>query len=99
MITFQIIKRLPSTWQVLNIVLGSSLCGSAETNPTSNHEDAGLIPGLVLGIQRATHGLDPALLWLWLWPTAVAPIGPLAWEPPYAKGLALKSEKKKVLVS
>ena len=35
------------------------------------------------------------LLWLWYRPAAVAPIGPLAWEPPYASGGALK--KKKVL--
>ena len=38
---------------------------------------------------------DPALLWLWCWPAATAPIGPLAWEPPYAAGEALKSKKKK----
>ena len=38
---------------------------------------------------------DPQLLWLWCRPAAVAPIGPLAWEPPYAKGAALKSRKKK----
>ena len=29
-------------------------------------------------------GLDPALLWLWPRPAAVAPIEPLSWEPPYA---------------
>ena len=28
-------------------------------------------------------------------PAAVASIGPLAWEPPYAAGMALKSEKNK----
>ena len=28
-------------------------------------------------------------------PAAVAPIGPLAWEPPYATGAALKSKKRK----
>ena len=35
-------------------------------------------------------------IWLWLWcrPAAVAPIRPLAWEPPYAMGAALKKEKK-----
>ena len=33
--------------------------------------------------------LDPALLWLWHRPAAVAPIGPLAWDPPYAPGAAL----------
>ena len=32
---------------------------------------------------------------LWLWPAAVAPIGPLAWEPPYAESKALKRQKKK----
>ena len=40
------------------------------------------------------HNSDPALLWLWHGLTAVAPIGPLAWEPPYAVGAALKSKKK-----
>ena len=31
----------------------------------------------------------------WLWVAAVAPIGPLAWEPPYATGVALKRQKTK----
>ena len=35
------------------------------------------------------------LLWLWRSLAAVAPITPLAWEPPYAMGVALKSIKKK----
>ena len=44
---------------------------------------------------------DPTLLWLWCRLAATAPIGPLAWEPPYAAGAALerakrqKSKKKK----
>ena len=37
---------------------------------------------------------DPMLLWLWLWPAATAPIGPLAWEPLYATGVALEKAKK-----
>ena len=41
------------------------------------------------------RGSDPALLWLWHRPAAVAPTGPLAWAPPYAVGAALKSKKKK----
>ena len=41
------------------------------------------------------HGSDPALLWLWYRPEAVAPIQPLAWEPPCATGVALKSKAKK----
>ena len=32
---------------------------------------------------------------LWLWPAATAPFRPLAWEPPYAAGMALKRPKKK----
>ena len=39
-------------------------------------------------------GSDLALLWLWCRPVAVAPIGPLAWEPPYAASVALKRKKK-----
>ena len=39
--------------------------------------------------------LDSELLWLWCRLAAVALIGPLAWEPPYAVGAALKSKKKK----
>ena len=40
-------------------------------------------------------GLDPVLLWLWHRPAVVAPIGPLAWEPPHAVGAALKKQKTK----
>ena len=39
-------------------------------------------------------GSDPALLWLWPWPEAVPPIQPLAWEPPYATGVALKNKQQ-----
>ena len=41
------------------------------------------------------HGSDNALLWLWCRLAAVAPIHPLAWEPPYAMRAALKSKSKK----
>ena len=40
-------------------------------------------------------GLDPALLWLWCRLAATAPIPPLAWELPYATGVALKRQKEK----
>ena len=40
-------------------------------------------------------GLDLALLWLWCRLAATAPIRPLAWEPQYATGAALKSKKEK----
>ena len=39
-------------------------------------------------------GSDPALLWLWCRPIAVALILPLAWELSYATGVALKGKKK-----
>ena len=41
------------------------------------------------------RGSDLALLWFWYRLAAVAPIGPLAWEPRYAAGVALKKTKKK----
>ena len=43
-------------------------------------------------------GSDPALLWLWHRPVATALIRPLAWELPYAEGVAqemAKRQKKK----
>ena len=42
------------------------------------------------------HRSDPALLWLWHRLAATVPIGPLAWEPPYAVGVALEKKKKKI---
>ena len=41
------------------------------------------------------RGSDLALLWLWCRLVATALIGPLAWEPPYAAGVAIKSKKRK----
>ena len=40
------------------------------------------------------HGSDPALLWLWHRLAATAPIQTLAWELPYAMGVALKKDKR-----
>ena len=64
-------------------------CGAEETNPTSIHKNAGLIPGLPLWVR------DPKLLWLWCRLATVALIQFLAWELPYAAGVVLKSQKKK----
>ena len=41
------------------------------------------------------HSLDLGLLWLWHRPAATAPIRPLAWEPSYVTGAALKKKKAK----
>ena len=40
------------------------------------------------------RGSDPKLLWLWCRPAATALIRPLAWEPPYAVGVALEKTKR-----
>ena len=73
------------------------------TNPTSIHEDMGLIPGLNQWVKELAfamscgvgyrHSSDPKLLWLWYKLVATATTGPLAWEPPYATSVALKRQK------
>ena len=45
------------------------------------------------GVGRG-RGSDPVLLWLWRRPVAIAPIGLLAWEAPYAAGVALEKAKR-----
>ena len=39
-------------------------------------------------------GSDLVLLWPWCMLVAMAPIGPLAWEPPCAVGAGIKKERK-----
>ena len=43
----------------------------------------------------SSRSSDPELLLLWCRLAAVTSILPLAWEPPYATGLALKKDKTK----
>ena len=40
------------------------------------------------------RGSDLTLLWLWCRLVATGPIRPLAWEPPYAAGVALEKAKR-----
>ena len=40
------------------------------------------------------YGLDLALLWLWCRPAAAALTRPIAWEPPYVMGEALKDKRQ-----
>ena len=50
---------------------------------------------LSCGVIGLRHCSDPTLLWLWCRSAAAALIQPLAWDPPYAIGAALKSQKAK----
>ena len=58
--------------------------GSVVTNQSSICEDA--------QVQKVKN---PALLWLRCRRVAATPIQPLAWEPPYAVGVALKKKRIK----
>ena len=64
----------------------------------SDREDVGSIPGLAQWVKGLAlkscgicprRGLDPGWLCLWCRLAAVAPILPLAWEPPHVTGEAL----------
>ena len=62
--------------------------GSAETNLTSIREDTGSILALLSGLRICCCRELCGRL------ASTAPIQPLAWEPPYAKGAALKIQNK-----
>ena len=78
------------------------------TNPTRNHDVAGLIPGLAQWVKdlhchelwcRSQTRLRSMLPWLWHRLAATAPIRPLVWEPPYASGAAQEMNGKKTKIN
>ena len=69
--------------------MGDSSCGSVEMNLTRNHQVVSSIPGLDQ-LVKDRHCCE-----LWCRPAATAPIRPLSWEPPFAAGAVLKTQKGK----
>ena len=68
----------------------------------------GLIPGLAQWVRirhchelwcRSKMRLGSCIAVAVAWSAAVTPIRPLAWEPPHASGVAIKSKKQKHLLS
>ena len=75
-------------------------------NLTSTHENGSSIPGLAQWVGESGFTVSSSvdcgsdLAWLWL-RCRLAPealIQPLAWELPFAEGVALKSHKKKKII-
>ena len=60
--------------------------------PCSVSEGSGVAVSYSVGCRC---GSDAVMLWMWCQLAATALIQPLAWELPYAVGMALKSKKKK----
>ena len=80
---------------------GNSHCASVARNLPGTHEITGSIPGFTQCVKdpalprAVVYVIDEALICklLWLWPaTVLALIQPLAWQFPYATGVALKKK-------
>ena len=61
--------------------------------PLASLSGLGIRHAMGCGVGRRRDS-DPELLWLWCRPVATAPIWPLAWEPPYATGVAQEKAKR-----
>ena len=66
-----------------------------DPQPCSVGERSGIAMNCGVGHRRSS---DLAWLWLWCRLAATAPIRPLAWEPPFAMGAALKIQKDEKII-
>ena len=54
--------------------------------------------GSLIAVSRGVghrRGLDLVVVWLWRMLAAIGPVRLVAWERPYATGIAIQSQKKK----
>ena len=95
------VQVLKSICSEIQFVLLEFLLWLSRNESISIHEDAGLIPGPLVGYHSGVamscglgcqHGLDSTLLWLWWRLAATALIRPLAWERPYPAPETLKKK-------
>ena len=63
--------------------------------PCSVGQGPGVAMSCGVGCRRNS---DPTLQWLWHRLAAIAPMRPLAWEPPYAAGAALEKAKRQKII-
>ena len=81
-------------------LLGFPIVAQGIKNPTSIHEDAGLIPGLIglsgLSIQNCCELWCGLKMWLrcYMAVAVATPIRPLAWELLYVADSAIKKKTK-----
>ena len=95
-----------SSWEATSDVPPGVPIVAVEMNLTSIHEfnpwpysmGKGSGVAVICGVCHRC-GSDPTLLWLWHRLAAVALIQPLAWEPPYATDVALKTTPTKKVLS
>ena len=87
LLTTEAWQELPEWPSFKSLQIGVPIVVQWLMNQTSIHEDTSLIPGLAQQVK------DPPLLWLWRRLGDTALIQPLAWQPPYAAGVALERQK------
>ena len=96
-------NELPQLSNKKYLTIGVPVVAQWLANPIRNQEVAGSISSLAQWVKGSgvavscgvghRRSSDPKLLWLWHRPATAALIGPLAWKPPYAAGVAQDTAK------